>query len=66
MKEYVFESLDRIKGAEGFELLVFDEGVKVFVKDGNDVVIGTHMWNGLTNYGVMELLNCLDEYFDNE
>ena len=64
MKEYVFNSLSKIKGADSFELLVNDEGVEVLIKDEKGVVVGTHMWHGLSNYGVAELLNCLDEYFD--
>lgn len=65
MRDYVFESLDRISGAESYELVVDGEGVKVVVmkSDGGESV---WRWAGLTNYGVMELLNCLDEYFDED
>lgn len=65
MRDYVFESLDRIDGAESYELVVDGEGVKVVVmkNDGDEHV---WRWCGLTNYGVMELLNYLDEYFDEE
>lgn len=63
MRDYVFESLDSFVGAESYELVVDGEGVKVVVmkSDGSESV---WRWAGLTNYGVMELLNCLDEYFD--
>ena len=65
MRDYVFESLDRIDGAESYELVVDGGGVKVVVmkNDGDEHV---WRWCGLTNYGVMELLNYLDEYFDEE
>lgn len=66
MKEYLFESLDRVKGLNDYELLVCDEGVKLFLRDSKGVVIGTQVWCGLTNYGVYELLDCLDEYFDKD
>ena len=65
MRDYVFESLDRIDGAESYELVVDGEGVKVVVMN-NDGSENVWRWCGLTNYGVMELLNCLDEYFDND
>lgn len=64
-ENYVFEGLDRIDGAESYVLTVDDDGVKVEImkKDGGSSV---WRWAGLTNYGIMELLNCLDEYFDED
>ena len=65
MRDYVFESLDRIEGAESFELIVDGEGVKVVVmkNDGSESI---SRWCGLTSRGVMELLDCLNEYFDED